>query len=66
MRDMSVTEQRYQALLGVISEGWAIMEVAGQWGVDRRTVHRWCWGARRQALELMRKQVIPAPSKSSV
>ena len=34
MRDMSVTEQRYQAVLDVIGEGRAVMEVASQWGVS--------------------------------
>ena len=38
---MSVTEQRYQAVLDVIAEGRAVMEVASQWSVSRRTVHRW-------------------------
>jgi transposase-like protein len=38
---MSVTEQRYQAVLAVLSEGRTISEVGLQWGVDRRTVHRW-------------------------
>src|SRR6266550_6037605 len=108
MREKSVTEQRYDAVLGVISEGRTVMEVASQWGVSRRTLHRWLaryeaegleglpdrshrpercphqmpaevevlvlelrrahryWGARRLALELMRKRVTPAPSKSSV
>jgi len=103
-----VTEQRYDAVLGVISEGRTVMEVASQWGVSRRTLHRWLaryeadgleglpdrshrpercphqmpaevevlvlelrrahryWGARRLALELARKRVTPAPSKSSV
>jgi transposase InsO family protein len=41
MRQMSVAEQRYQAVLAVIGEGRTISEVAGQWRVDRRTVHRW-------------------------
>ena len=41
MRELSVTEQRYQAVLAVISEGRAVMEVASQRGVNRRTVHRW-------------------------
>src|SRR5438105_7064735 len=108
MREMSVTEQRYQVVLAVIAEGRAVMEVASQWGVSRRTVpplvgtirgagagrvarplpsagavsppdgrrdrshgaqlrraHRY-WGARRVALELVRKGVIPAPSESAV
>jgi transposase len=39
-REISVSEQRYQAVLAVIVEG-AVMEVASQWGMSRRTVHRW-------------------------
>jgi len=38
---MSVAEQRYQAVLAVIGEGRTVSEVAVQWRVDRRTVHRW-------------------------
>jgi transposase-like protein len=41
MREKSVAEQRYDAVLGVISEGRTVMEVASQWGVSRRTLHRW-------------------------
>ena len=41
MRAISVTEQRYQAVLDMIAEGRTVMDVAGQWGVNRRTVHRW-------------------------
>jgi transposase len=41
MRYMSVTEQRYQAVLAVIGEGRTVSDVALQWRVDRRTVHRW-------------------------
>src|SRR5438552_13327531 len=41
MRQLSVAEQRYQAVLGVISEGRTVCEVAAQWHFDRRTVHRW-------------------------
>src|SRR3984885_16364203 len=108
MRYMSVTEQRYQAVLAVIEEGRPVPEVPLQWRVDRRTVHRWLaryeasglegladgshkpvtcphqmpaavealvlelrrthryWGARRLALELVRRQVEPAPSESAV
>jgi len=103
-----VTEQRYQAVLAVISEGLAVMQVASQRGVSRRTLHRWLaryeergleglpdrshrpercphqmpaeievrvlemrrahryWGARRLALELARKKIMPAPSESAV
>jgi len=51
MRDMSVTEQRYQAVLDVIGQGRAVMEVASQWGVSRRTVERWLARYEAQGLE---------------
>jgi transposase len=41
MREMSVAGQRYQAVLDVIGQGRAVMEVATQWGVSRRTAERW-------------------------
>jgi transposase len=46
-----VTEQRYQAVLAVISEGRAVMEVASQRSVSRRTVHRWLARYEAQGLE---------------
>ncbi len=36
-----MAEQRYQAVLAVIGEGRTVCDVAAQWRVDRRTVHRW-------------------------
>ncbi len=41
MREMSVTEQRYKAVLAVIGDGRTVGEVAADWGVSRRTMHRW-------------------------
>src|SRR5438874_4310390 len=41
MREMSVTEQRYQAVQGVLADGRTVSEVASQWSVSRRTMHRW-------------------------
>jgi len=41
MREMSVTEQRYKAVLAVIGDGRTVSEVATDWGVSRRTMHRW-------------------------
>jgi transposase InsO family protein len=41
MREMSVTEQRYKAVLAVIGDGRTVREVATDWGVSRRTMHRW-------------------------
>src|ERR1700716_1030130 len=41
MREMSVIEQRYKAGLAVIGGGRTVSEVASDWGVSRRTMHRW-------------------------
>lgn len=41
MRELSVSEQRYQAVLAVISEGATVTEVAARFGVSRKTVHVW-------------------------
>jgi transposase len=41
MRELSVAEQRYQAVLAVIGEGGTVTEVAGPWGVSRQSVHTW-------------------------
>jgi transposase InsO family protein len=38
---MSVSEQRYRAVLAVISEGSTVTEVAARWGVSRQSVHAW-------------------------
>jgi len=38
---MSVTEQRYKAVEGVLADGRTVGEVASQWEVSRRTLHRW-------------------------
>jgi DNA-binding phage protein len=40
MREMSVTEQRYKAILGVIADSRTVSEVASDWGVCRQTMHR--------------------------
>ena len=36
-----MTEQRYKAVLAVIGDGRTVNEVATDWGVSRRTMHRW-------------------------
>src|SRR5471032_1252979 len=41
MRELSVVEQKYQAVLAVIADGRTVSEVAGQWSVSRQTVHSW-------------------------
>ena len=39
--ELSVVEQRYQAVLAVIRDGVAVVEVASRYGVSRQAVHRW-------------------------
>jgi transposase InsO family protein len=41
MREMSVAEQRYQAVLAVVSDGETVTDVAARFGVSRKTVHDW-------------------------
>lgn len=41
MRELSVAEQRYQAVLLVISDGETVTDVAARFGVSRKTVHDW-------------------------
>jgi transposase InsO family protein len=41
MREISVTEQRYRAVLAVIQDGETVKDVAARFGVARRTMHRW-------------------------
>jgi transposase InsO family protein len=39
--ELSVMEQRYQAVLAVVQDGWKVTEVAGRLGVSRQSVHTW-------------------------
>jgi len=39
--ELSVMEQRYQAVLAVVQDGWKVTEVAGRLGVSRQSVHAW-------------------------
>jgi transposase len=39
--ELSVMEQRYQAVLAVIQDGWKVTEVAERLGVARQSVHNW-------------------------
>jgi transposase InsO family protein len=41
MRELSVSEQRYQAVLAVIKDGETVTSVATRFGVSRKTVHQW-------------------------
>jgi transposase InsO family protein len=39
--ELSVMEQRYQAVLAVVQDGWKVVEVAERLGVSRQSVHNW-------------------------
>src|SRR5438093_1019568 len=41
LRELSVVEQRYQAVLAVIRDGVSIVEVAHRFDVSRQAIHRW-------------------------
>jgi len=46
MRELSVAERRYQAVLAVIKDGRTVTETAAAVGVSRQTLHTWrprCW-----------------------
>jgi transposase-like protein len=56
MRELSVAEQRYPAVLavisdGVISDGLSISQVASKVGVSRQTLHTWLARYGAQGLE---------------
>jgi transposase len=36
-----VTEQRYKAVVALIRDGRTVGEEARDWGISRRTMHRW-------------------------
>jgi transposase-like protein len=39
--ELRVMEQRYQAVLAVVQDGWKVVEVADRLGVSRQSVHNW-------------------------
>jgi transposase InsO family protein len=39
--ELSVMEQRYQAVMAVVQDGWKVTEVAQRLGVARQSVHNW-------------------------
>ncbi len=39
--ELGLVEQRYQAVLEVLNDGAAVVDVARRYGVARQTVHEW-------------------------
>jgi transposase len=54
-------EQRRYRALALLQQGLSPVEVAQRVGVDRRSVRRWNWAARRQGRDALRAQ--PAPGR---
>lgn len=50
LEDLSVVEQRYQAVLALIRDGVATVEVARWFDVSRQAVHRWLRWYEEQGL----------------
>jgi transposase len=50
LRELNVVEQRYRAVLEVLS-GTPVIEVAERYGVVRQTVHRWVARYRTEGLD---------------
>src|SRR6201747_1604391 len=51
MRELSVSEQRYQAVLAVISDGLSVSQAAQKVGVSRQTLHSWLARYEAEGLE---------------
>jgi transposase InsO family protein len=51
MRELSVVEQRYGAVMAVIGDGLSISQVAEKVGVSRQTLHSWLARYEAQGLE---------------
>jgi transposase InsO family protein len=51
MRELSVAEQRYQAVLAVISDGLSVSQAAQKVGVSRQTLHSWLARYEQAGLE---------------
>jgi transposase-like protein len=53
MKELSVGEQRYKAVMAVLSDGRTVTEVARDWEMSRQTVHAWLARYERQGMEGM-------------
>src|SRR5690349_5137863 len=51
MRELSVAEQRYRAVLAVISDGQTVTDVAAAVGVSRQSLHAWLARYEAEGLE---------------
>ena len=52
MRQLSVAEQRYQAVLAVVADGLSVTQAAEKVGVSRQTLHAWLARLRPRVLRV--------------
>jgi transposase InsO family protein len=53
MKELSVGEQRYKAVMAVLSDGRTVTEVARDWEVSRQTIHAWLARYERKGMDGM-------------
>jgi transposase InsO family protein len=51
--ELTVAEQRFNAVMEVLRDGLTVIEVAGRYGVSRQTVHHWLGRYRTGGLEAL-------------
>jgi transposase len=51
--ELTVAEQRFNAVMEVLRDGLTVIEVAGRYGVSRQTVHGWLGRYRTGGLEAL-------------
>lgn len=67
LTELSMVEQRYLAVREALDSGATIVQVAtqSQYGVDRRTLHRWLTRYANGGLEALADRSSPATALSS-
>jgi transposase len=61
--EINVMEQRYQAVMAVVQDGWKITEVAERLGVSR-PVHRWIARYETGGLAALERAVVRRTARS--
>jgi transposase len=53
LMELTVAEQRFNAVIEVLRDGLTVIEVAGRYGVSRQTVHGWLRRYRTGGLDAL-------------
>ena len=59
--ELTVVEQRYNAVMEVLRDGGMVVEVAERYGVSRQAVHRWLRRYQQGGLDALGRPLPPAP-----